>query len=211
MSGFRQGSAQRAFQFFVPFLFLASVASAAAISITVQPGAQLPVTTGEQVSVDLNIVGLGASTTPSLGVYDLNLTFDPTLLSFANVNWGNGLDLFQFGDVRNVNASAGLLNVSELSLDSATDLDALQPASFLLASLQFIGVGTGTSNIALSINALGDANGEPLSADIVYGSGSVSNVPEPSTGILLFICGGTMWGWRYHQQRKRQNVKELYI
>jgi hypothetical protein len=199
---------QRAFRFFAPFVFLASVASAGTISLSVLPGSQLPATTGQQVTVDINIVGLGSGT--SLGVYDLNLTFDPMLLSFTNVNWGNGLDLFGTGDVRNVNASAGLVNISELSLDSATDLNALQPASFLLGSLQFTEVGTGTSNITLSINALGDANGASLSANIVYGP--VSGVPEPSTRMLLWASLGAFCGaWMYQNQRKRRIVKEFYI
>jgi hypothetical protein len=203
MSGFRRaGSAQRAFLFFAPFVLFASVASASPISISVLPGSQLPVTTGGAATVVLNIVGLGAGTAPSLGVYDLNLTFDPTLLSFANVNWGNGLDLFGTGDVRNVNASAGLVNISELSLDSAADLNALQPANFLLASLQFTGLGTGTSNIALFINALGDANGASLSANIVYGP--VSGVPEPSSGILILAGWGALWCWRYRRERTRE-------
>lgn len=176
-------------------LFIPQTTSAATISV--MPGSQLAVTAGNNATVDLNISGLGAGTFPSLGVYDLNVTFNPALLSFVNVNWGTGLDIFGLGSLRTVNTSSGLVNIFELSLDSAADLNALQTANLLLASLQFIGVGTGTSNIALAINALGDADGASLSANIVYGSGT--GVPEPSSGVLLLIGGGVLLARRYRR------------
>src|ERR1017187_4555334 len=165
MSAFRPAFSFRAVLLLALSVLIAPTASAG-IVVSVLPGSQLSVMPGDLATVDLTISGLGVGTSPSLGVYDLNLTFDPPILPFVSGDWGTGLDLFGLGDVRSAAPSAGLVNLFELSLDSAADLNAFQPSTFLLASLQFQGVSTGTSNIALAINALGDANGAPLSANI---------------------------------------------
>ena len=49
----------------------------------------------------------------------LLVAYDPAILSFVNVNWGSGLDVFGLGSLRTVNASPGLVNLFDLSLDTA--------------------------------------------------------------------------------------------
>ena len=167
----------------------ASVASAS-IVLSLQPSSQ-SVAEGSQVTVDLAISGL--SDPPSLGTFDLNIEFDPTLLSFSNFAFGDptlgdqldptgGKNILSF-----VNPGVGTTDLFELSLDSASTLNALQASGFTLGVLTFDTIGIGTSELSLSINALGDAEGNSLSATLQNGSVSVasSTVPEPSPLTLL--------------------------
>lgn len=138
--------------------------------------------------VALTISDLGNSVAPSLGTFDLDIIFDPTILSFTSVSYGDPLlgdqlDLFGLGSLTTTTSGVGSVNLFELSFDFPADLDTLQPASFTLATLSFDTIGVGTSPLGLTVNALGDAFGDPLVANLE--SGSVNVVPEPGTVLLL--------------------------
>lgn len=190
---------------FLPLLGLL-LGHAAAATVSVQPGSQLDVQSANPVTVDVAISGLTAGAAPSLGAFDFNLVFDTGFLSFVNVDWGSGLDVLQLGSLRSVTSSSGSVNLFEASLDTAVDLDTLQPASFLLASIHFVGVASGTSNIALTVNALGDANGAALPADVVYGAVSIS--PEPSSGALLALGLLGAASAKYYRRRALKGVNK---
>jgi hypothetical protein len=138
----------------VCLILMLTTRSSQATTISVLPGSQVSVSTGDSVQIDINVSGLGAGTAPSVGVYDVALAFDPTILSFTNVSWGTGLDTFGLGDIRTVTTSAASIELFELSLDSPGDLNAFQPASFLLASISFTGINAGTSDLSLSVVAV---------------------------------------------------------
>jgi hypothetical protein len=111
-------------------------------------------------------------------------------LAFVDVTWGDQLDLFGLGDVRTLTPGAGLVNLFELSLEAAADLDALQAPSFTVATLRFDTLGPGLTPLGLTINALGDAQGDPLAAIGIGGvvrvtPADTTTVPEPSTCLLL--------------------------
>ena len=160
---------------------------AAAITIGFSPSSQ-SVSPGSITTVDLVASGLVDSAAPSLGAFDLDVSFNPAVLSFNGVIFGNQLDLFGLGDINAITPGAGILNLFELSLESAIDLDNLQAGTFVLATLSFDIVGTGTSQLGVSVNALGDSLGNSLSAELFGGSitgAGTSEVPEPSTLWLL--------------------------
>lgn len=164
---------------------------ALALTIGFAPASQT-VPVGDPASVELRISGLGDASAPSLGVFDLSVSFDPTVLSFAGVSFGDPvlgdqLDPFGLGSITIFDAaSAGSVRLFELSLDLPADLDALQAGAFTLATLTFDTLQVGTSPLGLSVAALGDAFGKSLSADLA--SGVVAAVPEPQAG-LLFLAG----------------------
>jgi hypothetical protein len=87
------------------------------------------------------------------------------------------------GSLTDTTAGVGLVNLFELSFDDPLTLDFLQAGSFTLASLTFDALALGSSSLDISINALGDAWGDPLIATTE--SGSVNVVPEPATLLLL--------------------------
>ena len=187
-------------------LFLGQSA-AFAISIDVLPVTQ-EVTDGTSFNVDIAISGLGDTLSPSVSTYDLDLTFDSSLLSFAGAVFGDQLDVFGLGNVTAVDSSvSGLVNLYELSLDLPGDLDALQLPSFTLATLTFDAIGAGMSALAISVNALGDANGDPLTTSVQDTSVTVKSkpigVPEPTT-LSLFILGLLGFGTAV---QKRMNAR----
>lgn len=156
---------------------------------------------GSKVDVELDISGLGNGTAPSVGAYDVNVTFDPNVVSFDSVAFGNQLDFSSFGFLQSfddTNAATGTLNLAEVSLESEPDLNSLQAEDFSLATITFDTVNVGSSNVAVSLNGatgLGDAAGDPLTVDN-FNSGSVtvnSAVPVPfgvSTNMAIVILSG---------------------
>jgi len=171
----------------IPLLFGGPVQ---AITIGFNPSGQVA-NLGNPVSVALTISDLGDLTSPSLSTFDLDVIYDPTILGFTSAAYGDPilgdqLDLFGLGSLTATTPGVGSVNLFELSFDLPDDLDNLQVGSFTLATITFDTVGIGTSSLGLNINALGDANGDPLAANLE--NGSISSVPEPST--LLLIASG---------------------
>lgn len=168
-------------------IILLSTKPVSAISIGFNP-INPNVNLGTPVGVALTISGLGDATAPSLGTFDLDVSFDPTILSLSGVTYGDPvlgdqLDLFGLGSLTATTPGAGSANLFELSFDFPDDLNNLQAGNFTLATLTFDTLALGTSPLNLSVNALGDAFGDPLVANIE--SGSVNVVPEPGTVLLL--------------------------
>lgn len=188
-------------------IFLAGSASASAITISTLPPNQT-VETGDAVSVDLVITGLGTGSAPSLGVFDITVAFNPAILSFTNVIWGTELDLFGLGDVQSLTIGSGTLNLFELSLDSAADLDALQASDFKLATLRFTALTLGFSSLGLTVNNLGDARGAVLGAvaagagvDVESNGGPL--IPEPAT-FSTMLLGITVVALRLRHRFRRE-------
>jgi hypothetical protein len=153
---------------------------------------------GTSANVALTISGLGNFTAPSLGTFDLNVTFDPSILSFKSVLFGDPvlgdqLDLFGLGANPTFAGTVGpgSLNLFELSFDSPSELNSLQAGSFTLANISFDTFALGNSLLGISLISLGDADGNALSATLNGGSISVkssSQVPESSS--LLLVLNG---------------------
>lgn len=154
-----------------------------AILIEAVPAAQ-SVDLGDQTSVDINISGLGAGTAPSVGAYDIDVGFDASILAFNSVAWGTGLDL-SFGSIRFASPSSGNVNLFEVAIAPEVFVNALQPASFTLATLTFDTLAKGLTPLSLGVNSISDASGFiPLAAQTIDGS---IRVPEPSTLLLMLI------------------------
>ena len=143
----------------------------------------------------------------SLGAFDLDISFDPSILSFSSVTFGDPvlgdqLDIFGLGSVTGSDASTpGIFNLFEFSLDDPLDLENLQAGSFILATLTFDTLTSGTSPLSLSVNAIGDAYGDPFSVDLVNGRINVIGVPEPATLILMGSGLAGLGLWRRRRDR----------
>lgn len=167
-------------------------AQAQTATITVTPSSQTTAV-GSNVLVSVSIAGLLDGVAPSLGAFDLNLLFDPSILSVSNFSFGTGLDVLGLGSVQFSDVTTpGLLSIGEISLDLPADLNTLQSGAFALFTVTFQAVGTGVSALGLDINALSDAYGEALAATTI--NGSVSAVPLPAAVWLLLsgvlgVCG----------------------
>jgi Cohesin domain len=156
--------------------------------------ASVTANTGDSISIDLVISNLGNG---SLGSFDISVGFDSSALSFDSYSLGDFLGsvaLLEAIDA-SVGGSSGAVNVAEVSLLSALDLDTLQPGSFVLATLNFnvinLAGGAVTQLSVLSGPVLGNAFGAPI-AVTGLGSASIASVPIPGTLVLLLA---SLLGW----------------
>lgn len=152
---------------------------------------------GASVEVALTVSGLGAGSAPSLSVFDVDLTYDPAVLQFDSVAFGDPvlgdqLDLSGLGTITGLDGSvAGAVNHFEVSLDLPADLDALQAGAFTLSVFRFTALSPGVSPLNLSINSLGDALGDPLGAQ--WEGARLTVIPEPASAGLWFAIGSAAW------------------
>lgn len=133
-----------------PFLLVLALVSlplfnashAFAISIGFTPVSQ-EVPLGDPAMVDLVISDLGSFSAPSLRAFDMDITYDSTILAFDSLIFGDPFsgdqqDLFGLGSVTAYDASApGTINLFELTLHFPLDLADFQADTFVLASLTF--------------------------------------------------------------------------
>jgi hypothetical protein len=167
-------------------LFVAS--STMAISISILPGSQ-NIDVAGNASVDLVISGLGNFTSPSLGAFDIDLTYNSAILSAHSLTLGNFLGAsLQFFDI----STPGMIHLEELSFVIPGDLNAAQPGTFTLATLIFRGLAPGASTIDFTSATLSDELGNPLENFTLQG-GSIAvrgaSVPDAgSTGALLVLA-----------------------
>jgi hypothetical protein len=66
--------------------------------------------------------------------------------------------------------------------------------AFTLATFSFNTIAAGNSALSLTLNALGDANGDSLSATLQNGTINVTTVPEPATWLLFGVGLLAMFG-----------------
>ncbi len=156
-------------------------AARADVVLQLVPGPQ----TGQNLEIAITVSGLSQNGAPALGAYDLELNYDPNLLTYASAAFGDpvlgdqldpdnlGLNITGAGP-----DAAGQLNLHELSLDPATDLSSLQAQDFTLAEVDFQIPRPGLASFSLTINALSDANGLTLPASTA--GASVEFLPLPS-------------------------------
>jgi hypothetical protein len=160
-------------------------AGAGAITIGLAP-AVVTGTVGLAFDLDVVVSGLGDGVAPSLGAYDLDITFDPSLLAFDSSALSGALGA---GSLHSTIVTAGVVDLAEVSLLSPTQLDALQSDSFVLATLRFTPIAEGTSSLGFSQAIAGNGFGAPL--EVTTGGARVvaeGVIPEPSA-LALFALG----------------------
>ncbi|CAG0972652.1 hypothetical protein GEOBC_01363 [Geobacteraceae bacterium] len=174
---------------------LLRIAPAGAVSLDFVPSQQT-VDVGQSLSVDLLISGLGSS----VGSFDLDVSFDPAVLFPTGVAFGPFLGDPALGEaLTDFIFLGGVVDLAEVSLLTSSELDALQPDSFTLATLFFDAVSVGSSGLEFSQALVDDASGIKL--DLTTGSGGVNVVPEPGT-FLLALCG--LMGIVFHAKYRKR-------
>jgi hypothetical protein len=173
-------------------------ATADFITLSLEPETET-VGVGDLFNVSVVISGLGTSSAPSLGAFDIGLFFDSLLLAVDSVSigdpvQGDQLDLQGFGTFSGGGAITGGWNIFEISLDSADDLNTMQLDSFVLATVTFEALDVGIGDLSMSIDlpwGLADAYGAPLTATLE--GASVAIVPLPAA-VWLGMLGLGMVG-----------------
>ncbi len=163
---------------------------------------------GGLATVNLSVSGL--DTSGGLGAFDIDIGFDPSVLSFSGALFGdavNGdlLDPQGFGSIAAVTGplvtSPNLVNLFEVSFDDSSALtaaQAAQPSGFTLATLTFNALSEGVSSLILTVNSLSDAFGASIGSSSGGGSIAVSGgtvvAPEidPASAVsaLTLLLGG---------------------
>lgn len=173
---------------------------AGALTLSLLPSST-SVAAGESVEITVRVAGLADAGAPSLGAFDLNLNFDPALLGFGAVTFGDairGQDLeVGAGTMEGMagDALTGHVNLFGLSLAAPVDLDVLQAAEFTLAVVRFTALGAGTASVTATDLVFGDADGGALAAtgiqDAVVDIGrSVPDSGLPSALGVMGVLGG---------------------
>jgi len=198
-------------------LVLCNAAVSQAVTLSFDPDFQ-GVLLGNQVDVNVVISGLGDGEAPSLGTFDFDITFDPTILALSSITFGSYLgdpDPFLFEtSLGFTDYGTGTVNIWEVSWLDANSisgpsynppyLEFMQPESFALATLTFDTRSFGTSSLDISSYDLGDAHGEDmLTADLESGNINVVPVPEPAT---LFLLGTGLAGIGFLRKKRMNRV-----
>ena len=157
----------------IPLLWATS--ANAAVILSMEPGGTEAIP-GDTVVLDLVISGLGAGGADSLGDFDLDLFYDPAALSVTSISLTGLLGDVGLGEAIDLSLGDDGFGTIALTLISTLldfELDAIQPGSFSLATIEFsvdvLADGTSTEVGIASVFGLGDALGDPLS---LMGTGS---------------------------------------
>lgn len=157
-------------------LAFAAPQAQAGVIVSLTPDSAM-VTLGDTLDVDVLIAGLRNFTPPSVGAFDLDVSFDAAILSPTGVTFGPFLgdpDPFAFETFTDFQFLTGVVDFAEVSLLSPAELDGLQPSGFRLATLSFDAIATGVSPLMLT----------QISVDDPFG---VNLIPEPRTLWLIGV------------------------
>lgn len=202
-------------------LFSATSALGDPLLLSFVPSSQ-SVVLGQPASVELVLSGFPAVNRPTVAGFDLEIAFDPSLLSVTDVSYDTYL-----GDpdpsasealVSTTFPSPGYVDIAEVSFHGLPYLSTVQDGvdPLPLASISFDTLAAGTANLGMSWSyppfAVTDENGSPLNVTGIAGSIMVTSgggpgpgptpVPEPGAVLLLATFFAILAATRYQSRRR---------
>jgi hypothetical protein len=178
-------------------LMLSNVSNAS-LMLWLDPAVQ-PGTTGDNVTLTLMAGNLDDLSSLSLGAFDLDILFDPAVLSFTGYTLFDGLGdigLFEALDLSLGEYAPGVVGLSEVSLLGLV-LDTIQPGEFALAELSFnitLLEAPDFTTVSMTPGLFGFADASGLDfvgvemRSALIGTQPQTTVPEPTT-LSLFALG----------------------
>ena len=172
-----------------------ATAQAQALTLSLTPSTSA-VTTGDNFSLDLIAADLGDGIAPSIGGFDIDLAFDPSLLGFTGYVLDDHLGdfaLFEAEDFSGGDLGGGMANLLVLSYLPAVDLDAIQSDNFRLARLDFVALSAGSGTVSFDHIDVSDAAANALvptattAAQVQVTDTAV--VPAPGVLSLMVLAG----------------------
>ncbi|HSR50531.1 MAG TPA: cohesin domain-containing protein [Acidobacteriota bacterium] len=210
---------------FVLALLLSTVSAASEGGKDVKPrGAAAPTvefqadggstTVGGTVQVRVEATGLPTGVSPALGAYDLQVGFDPANLTLNSISFAEPLGNEAGGEVVHQDfPGVGTLDAVAVSLLLPADLVSLQQDNpFLLFTLTFEALATGTHPVTLAANASpSDENGNSLPSQAMDGQvqvldlAEIQEIPTLSEWGLLLLSA-LLLGAGLMRMRQRGNI-----
>jgi len=176
-------------------LALCLPAAASAITLSFSPESQSG-NIGDTFTVDIIVGDIAAN--EAVGSYDLDITFNNTILSGQTITLGNGLGdptVLEGLTLAGHSFSGNKANLFETSLEDFATLQGLQGSSFTLATLTFKGEANGLSFLTFSSILFGDENGDEMEVSATRGViqvGEVEPHPAPEPASLTLLLGGSL-------------------
>lgn len=181
-----------------------SMATAGVISFDPTPAL---VTVGNTISVDL--IWDGSAGPDYISAYDVDIGWDALIVSLDSVTLDPDLGVDAGGCFPGFTCDAligaGTVDIFEVSFDAVLDLIANQDSlgnSFTLATLTFIALEQGATDLILTAQAIGDEFGMGAATTLINGQicvgeeGTVASCPQvPAPGTIpLLILGVLAFG-----------------
>ncbi len=183
------------------FLQQANAQPAVTVTLAFSPSLRT-ISLGESTTMDVLVAGLDGPV--ALGAYDLDFNYDPSVVSVVNITFpsppNSGLNLGTYGSVTYSNSGVGAAHMDEVSLEDGNNLSLNQPASFILATVQFQGIALGYTLLDFSYVSLSDQDGFDIDPSSI-GTGGIEVVPEAREVALVAALGLLGFGV-YRRARK---------
>lgn len=157
------------------------------------------VTAGQNVTVQLVILGLGSPGSMEVGAFDSFLGFNSSLLTPTGVNFTLLLgDPSLFEAITAVANGSHWVEATDVSLLTKSELDSRQPSNFTLATYSFTALASGKVDFSYLGGPVVNADGQLIAGTLM------PNLPEPS-GILVMLSGLMASGgwWRLRRRGHR--------
>lgn len=145
-------------------------------------------------TIDLDIVFSERPAATPVGFFDIDVVFDPTVLSFTGISFSDALGNIALGEA--VNASlppdpaGGVINLAVLSLLPTLPAQSVSP---VLGQISFSAIGLGSAGVGFGFAAIESLQGDAFAFSAV--DAAVSVVPEPAAfwllgaGVLALLAG----------------------
>lgn len=204
----------------------ASMAFAALIDLSkTGPVAQV----GDLFWINLSVGGLTSSPLDSISGFDVDLTFDPTVLKYTQVSFVDpgsarnelslpGGVLPFFGEV--TESSSGRLDLVGVSGNTALQLDAEQADAFAFVRVQFqlltatsslVSLDLMDPNLLFSNSASGPADLQFRTPSVSIEVGGVSAVPEASAASLIPVVVAALVAGRAWRRSRERNARSAVL
>ena len=187
-------------------IYITTSQYASAITINIVPDSQT-VQVGDAFNLDVVVSGL-SSANEIVSAYDLDISYDTSILNATAVSFGSYLDSPLYPSIQD-SVLPGTVNIAELSFLFDDELALQQTDSFTLATLSFDALMAGVSAIAFVADPVYGIDVKGRNAQILplgvnnatVTVNSIINVPEPNTLALMLIA---LVGLSIRQFNRRQ-------
>ena len=182
-------------------IVMAGRAQAVTVGMTVVPPTPGTLFPGSSIYLSVGMSGLTAGSFPSVTAFDLDISFDPTKLSFLSASF---LPVTGFAEsscppvpfnplceaIVSITSTSNRVTLAATSLLAPAVIDATQPAAAAIALVRFLAISEGSSSVffsGLDVAGTGPVGEVALAVTASAPLSFLVTIPEPGTGSLLSL------------------------